>query len=264
MVYFTGTVAAKDLFTTILNKVIQVQAGQSEAWWKKESSLDSDGVYTSKGSTGAERIVLVLRPGNIGQLITTGFARDYTPGAINTAGAFDTFEAQDVYYFTSVQDQNTQITYDLNITPDRIIIHVQGDKLISGWRNSVIFLGMPLRYDINDKKCVIKSTSENSNVGNICRMLEDSIGQTLQNYTWYSVQSPGNPSWGNNFFVETLHIGNGVEGLRGELDGLYGSNPNGLVDGDVIDVTGVKFKVIKRVAVGSNAFPRDCLLLKQS
>jgi hypothetical protein len=55
--YFTGTVAAKDLYTTILNKITQVQAGQSEAWWKKESSLDSDGVYTSKGSTGKRALM---------------------------------------------------------------------------------------------------------------------------------------------------------------------------------------------------------------
>jgi hypothetical protein len=192
-------------------------------------------------------------------------ARDYTPGVINTAGSFDTLETESLYYFTAVQDQNSQVTYDLNVTQDRIILHVQGDKLISGWRNAIIFIGMPLRYDINDKTCIVKAVSESGAIASsTARLLVDSIGQTLQNYTWYFVASPGNPSWGNNFFVETFHFGNGSEGLRGELDGIYGCNPTGLIDGDLIDVNGTKYKVIKRVATGQNNFPRDTLLFKQS
>lgn len=262
--YFTGTVAAKDLFSTILTKITQVQAGETEAWWKKESSLDSDGVYTSKGSTGNERIVLVLRPGTNGFNFVAGMARDYTPGAINTAGAFDTLDTQNVEYFTSVQNENTMVTYDLSVTRDRVIIHVQGDKLVAAWANTVIFLGMPLRYDINDKKCVVKSASEDDTLNNACRVLEDSIGQTLQSYTWYYIASPANPSWGNNYFVETFHFGKTAEGLRGEIDGLYGTHPDGLVDGDIIDVNGTQFKVIKRVANQNNAFPRDCLLMRMN
>lgn len=263
MAYFTGQVTAKDLFNTILTKITQVQAGESESWWKKESSIDADGAYTSKGSSGQERIVLVFNPGVKGHYIQAGTAKDYTPGAVNTAGAFTYLEVQNVEYFTSVQDENTLVSYDLSVTPDRVILHVQGDKLIAAWANSVIFLGMPIRYDINDRTCIAKITSEDSNVNSLCRVIEDSIGQMQQNYNWYYVGSPGNPSWGNNFFLETFHFGKTGEGLRGELDGLYGTHSDGLVDGDIIDVNGTKFKVIKRVANGNNGFPRECLLMRQ-
>lgn len=263
MAYFTGQVAAKDLLGVLLSRMTQVQAGESEAWWKKESSLETDGVYTSKGSTGTERIVLVMRAGTTGQSIITGIAQDYTPGVVNTAGVFTTLETQHMYFFTTAQDVNTMITYDISVMRDRVIIHLQGDKLIAQWANPVQFLGMPIRYDINDKKCIVRACSE-QNIGvNYCRVLENSIGLKSQNYTWHTTQSPGNPSWGSNYFLEPLHFGQGVEGLRGELDGIYGSHSDGLVDSDIIDVNGVKFKVIKRVVYGSNGYPRDCLLMRQ-
>jgi hypothetical protein len=262
MAYFTGQVQAKDLFSTILTKITQVQAGETESWWKKESSLDADGVYTSKGSSGNERIVLVFREGTAGLSFLYGVARDYTPGAVNTAGAFDNLVTGNLEYYTSTQDQTTMVTYDISVTRDRVIIHVQGDKLISSYANSVAFLGMPLRYDINDKKCIVYAASEDAVVNGSPRVLEDSIGNVHQNYNWYYIASPGNPSWGNNFFVETLHFGKGSEGLRGELDGLYTTHPSGLIDGDVIDVNGTQFKVIKRVSNGSTAFPRDCMLMR--
>lgn len=265
MAYFTGTVAAKDLFSTIVSKITQVQAGESAAWWVKESSLDADGAYTSRGSSGNERIVLVFREGTIGFKFTVGYARDYTPAAINTAGAFDTLETQDIQYFTAAESQFAMVTYDISVTKDRVIIHVQGDKLVATWQNTVTFLGMPIKYDPNDRKFVVRATSENGNVvANVCRVLENSVGVVSQNYNWYYVASPGNPSWGNTYFLETFHIGNGAEGLRGELDGLYGSHPDGLVDGDEIDVAGTKFKIIQRRSNGTNEYPRTTYFMRKS
>lgn len=263
MAFYSGTVKADLLFTTIRDLITRVHPGEAVAWWVNESSLASDGVYTSTGSTGNERIVLVFREGIIGQYFDVGMARDYTPGAINTAGAFDTLEIQDIHYFNATKDPNVDVSYNLSVTPDRVIIHIQGDKLISGWQNTVMFLGMPFRYDINDKKFVIKAASEDALHSNTATVLENSIGQTLYNYSWYYVSSPGNPSWGNTFFIETLHLGHGAEGLRGELDGLYGSHDDGLVDGDEIDVNGTRFVVIKRNAYGLNAFPRNTLLMRK-
>lgn len=264
MAYHTGKVFAKDLFTTILGKITQAQPGESSAWWVKESSLDSDGVYTSTGSTNNERLVLVFREGTIGKNFVVGMARDYTPGVINTAGAFDTLQVTDLSYFSTVQDQYTEVSYDVSVTRDRVIIHVQGDKLITQWQNTIAYLGMPVRYDINDKKCVLKALSEGDPRSASATLMQDSVGNTMQAYNWYYVASPANPSWGNTYFLETLHFGLGNEGLRGELEGLYGTFDAQLVDGDEIDVAGVKFKVIIRRAVGSNAFPRTALLMRKS
>jgi hypothetical protein len=264
MAFYSGEVLAKDLLSTILGHITAVQPGESAAWWVKESSLDSDGVYTSRGSTGAERIVLVFREGTVGANIVVGVARDYTPGAINTAGAFDTLTTINLRYFSATEDQNNKVKYNLSVTPDRIILHLQGDKLVGTWQNSVVFLGMPIRYNINDKKCVVLCSSENALTTSQIRLIEDSIGQTNVNYNWYYVASPSNPSWGNTYFVETLHFGLANEGLRGELDGLYGTNPNGLVDGDEIDINGKRYLVIKRQVQGNNGFPRDTLLLRKS
>lgn len=264
MAYYSGEVLAKDLFSTILGYITAVQPGDTVAQWKKESSLEADGVYTSKGTTGTERIVLVFREGTIGANFTVGTARDYTPGAINTAGAFDSLQTQPVNYFSSSQDPNNKVKFDLSVTADRVILHVQGDKLVSTWQNTVVYLGIPVRYSLSDKKCVVLGASENSIVSAGLRVVEDAIAQVSQNYSWYYVGAPTNPSWGNTYFVETLHFGKINEGLRGELDGLYGSHDAGLVDGDEIDINGKRYLVIKRQSPGNNAFPRNTLLFRKS
>lgn len=262
MGFHTGTVTAKNLFSTILSKITQTQPEASAPYWVSESSVPGDAAYTSKGSTGTERIVIRLLEGNVGQYFSVAHAYDYTPGVANVAGSFTNLVNENMYYFTSKQNDDVEVTYHLDVTPDRIIIHVQGDKLISSWQNSVLYVGMPIRYDTTDKKFIVKGQSENSNYSNSITVLENSIGGRNVEYQWYFVNVPNNPSWGGKFFVETFHIGNSTEGLRGELDGLYGAHPNGLVDGDEIDVNGQRYLVIKRRANGNNAFPSECLLLK--
>lgn len=264
MPYYTGTVQAKNLYTTIRDLITQVQPGESVAWWKNESSLASDGAFTSTGTSGNERIVIVLRENTIGHKLTVGTARDYTPGAVNTAGTFDNLDTQDISYYSAAAVDTALVTYDLNVTKDRIILHLQGDKLMSTWANPVVFLGMPIRYDINDRKCVVHAISEYADIANKCIVVENSIGQTKHSYDWYYTASPANPSWGNTVFLETFHFGLAGEGLRGELDGLFGCHQDGMVDGDDVDVAGVLYKVIQRKTLGSNSFPRTCLLMRKS
>ena len=262
--FYSGKVMASNLFNEIVSKITAVQPGESTSWWKNESSLAADGVFTSTGSTGSERIVVILREGVKGHYITAGFARDYTPGAINTTGAFDVADVSNLEYFSAVQPVTAEVTYNLNVTKDRIILHIQGDKLISTWTNGLVYLGMPIRYDINDALCLVKVQSEDAPVASRIRLIQDSIGQTLQDYLWYYTASPGNPSWGNNHFLEPLHFGKVGEGLRGELDGLFGMHPDGTVDGNIINSNGVDYLIVKRTANGSNGFPRDTLALKMS
>lgn len=264
MPYYSGTVKAKDLFTTILNHITAIQPGESQAWWRNESSLASDMAFTSTGSSGTDRIVITLREGTQGRNLTIGTARDYTPGPINAAGTYDNLVTQDVYYFSSTQSVDAMVSYDLNVTKDRIILHVQGDKLIGVWSNAVAYIGMIARYDPNDRTAIGFAVSENDGTANRFKMVENSIGTAQQDYGWYYVASPDNPSWGNTYFLEILHVGNAGEGLRGELDGLYGMHQNGTVDGDEIDVSGTRYKVIQRRSNGHNGFPRTCLVMKKS
>ncbi|WP_422661728.1 hypothetical protein ACK8P5_25580 (plasmid) [Paenibacillus sp. EC2-1] len=263
MAYYSGKVASKNLYSTLIGHIAAVQPGESLAWWKKESSLDSDGVYTSTGSSGSERIVLVFRENTIGSSITVGTAKDYTPGVINTAGAFDQLRVQNMVYYTSAQADSVEVSYDINITKDRIIIHLQGDKLIAAWQNPVLYIGMPIKYDVNDRRCVVLAISENpvSHAGGLY-VLQDANNVPNPVYTWHHVNSPGNPSWGNSAFLEVLHFGYGLEGLRGEFEGLYVTNPLNMVDGTEVDVTGTRFKTI--VSKGAGNFPRATFLLKMS
>lgn len=263
MAYYTGTVQAKDLFATLLDKITMVHPGASESWWKKESSIESDSVYVSTGSSGKDRIIFTLKEGVVGQYIIWGSAKDYTPGAANLAGSFVSAKSNNLYYFSAKQDPAVTVSYDLNITKDRIILHLQGDKLINGWYNPVMFFGIPTRYDQNDKTCIVRAQSENwelsSTVPQVC---EDSVGNAWATYAWQYVSAGANPSWGGNYFTETFHLNHGTEGLRGELEGLYGTAPGKIVDGDIVDIQGTQFKAIQRVANGYNAFSRDILLLK--
>lgn len=265
MAYHTGTVQAKDLLATIINKVTMVQPGETDAWWKKESSVEADGVYTSTGSTGKERIVIMLRPGTDGQTIVVGTAKDYTPGAANVAGAFISSNLFSMQYYSATQDPAVLVNYDLSVTKDRIILHVQGDKLISGWYNPVVYLGMPVRYDINDKTCIVRATNEMAPSGESSGLMvvENSVGAVWAKYTWKYIDSPSNPSWGNTYFLETFHFSFPGEGLRGELEGIYGLPPDNVSDGDIIDVDGTQFKIIKRTnTTNYNGFPRDTLAMK--
>lgn len=262
--YHTGKVKAQDLYNAIVSKVTAVQPGESTAWWTNQSSLAADGVFASTGSTGNERIIAIIRPGTVGHFLVIGYARDYTPGSINTTGAFDLAEVQNMEYFTTAQAATAEVTYHLNITKDRIILHIQGDKLITGWANGVAYIGMPIRYDVNDKRCIVKCFSEDAPIKERIRLIQDSINQTLQDYTWHWTASPGNPSWGGNYFIEPLCFGKTGEGLRGELDGLFGMHPDGVVDGNVVNSNGNDYLIIKRTVNGNNGFPRDCLALKMS
>ena len=198
--FYTGEVQANDLYNEIIAKITAIQPGETTPWWNKESSLDSDGVYTSTGSTGSERIVLILREGVIGKNLIAGFARDYTAGSINTTGAFDNSSVDIVDYFSAVQAGTTLVRYNLNVTKDRVILHVQGDKLVAATNSSVTYLGMPIRYDVSDKYCVVNAISTNAPVASRIKLIQDSIGQVLFDYLWYYTASPGNPSWGNNHF----------------------------------------------------------------
>lgn len=262
--FYTGEVKASDLYSEIITKITTIQPGETSPWWHKESSLDSDGVYTSTGSTGSERIVLILREGTVGKNLMVGFARDYTAGSINTTGAFDNSSVDILDYFSAVQDGTTMVRYNLNMTKDRIILHVQGDKLIAQTNSSLAYLGMPVRYDVSDKYCVLKSTTTNSALAARPKLIQDSIGQVLHDYYWYYTASPGNPSWGNNHFLEPLHFGKVGEGLRGELDGLFGIHPDGVVDGNVINSNGNDYLIIKRAGANHNGFPRDTLAMKMA
>lgn len=262
--YYTGVVNAKDIYQEIIAKITAVQPGSGTAWWRKESSLDSDGVFTSTGETGTERIVLILRQGTIGSNIIVGMARDYTPGAVNTTGAFDNVTVSNFNYYTGTKSGDTLVTYHLSVTKNRIILHLQGDKQLSWWQNPVVFLGMPIRYSDTDKRCILRAISETSPIASFPTLIEDSIGNINISYTWHHTAAPSNPSWGGHYFLEPLHFGKSGEGLRGELDGLYGLSGDNVVDGDVIDVNGNKYLVIKRVATGSNAFPRDTYAMKMT
>lgn len=261
--YYEGTVLAQNLYQEIVSKITAIQPGSTTAWWVNESSLADDGVFTSKGSTGNERIVLIFRPGEAGQYIEVGIARDYTPGAINTSGAFDNLSVTRMNYFTSKNSDMTYVTYHLSITKDRIILHLQGDKLISNYGNPVAYLGLPIRYDKTDRKAVLMAVSESFSKNNVCIVIEDSLNQTLQDYNWYYTAAPGAPSWGGNYFLEPLHIGKNGEGLRGELEGLYGLHSDGVVDGNIITDNGTDYIVIKRIANGNNSFPRPTLAMKK-
>lgn len=262
--FYSGTVKAQDLYNEIVSKVTAIHDGGAP-WWVNQSSLAADGAFASTGSKGTDRIVVILRPGVAGHYITTGYARDYTPGGINTTGAFDVSVVQNMeYYMTASPATTSNVTYHLNITKDRIILHVQGDKLISGWANTVGFIGMPIRYDVNDKFCIGQVYSEDAPTAARIRLIQDSINQTNQEYTWHNTASPGNPSWGNNYFLEILNFGKLGEGLRGELDGIYGMHSDNLVDGNVVNNNGNDYLIIKRVVNGLNGFPRDCLALKMS
>lgn len=246
--FYTGKVSAENLYSELISIITSVQPGASSPWWTKESSLEGDGVFTSTGSNGDERIVLILREGLKGQYLIAGYSRDYTSGELNTTGAFDVPEVSNLYYFTTAQPVTSEVTYNLNITKDRIILNVKGDKLITQWANGLIYLGMPIRYDTSDRLCIVKVQNEYSPVSSRARLIQDSIGQTLHDYTWHFTASPGNPSWGGNVFLEVLGFGKTGEGLRGELDGLFSTHPDNMVDDQIVDHNGVDYLVIKRVS----------------
>lgn len=264
MGYHTGIVSAKDLFATIIARITQTQPEASAPYWKEESSIASDGVFTSTGATGSDRIVLTFKEGIPGHYFIYGYAKDYKPGAVNTAGTFTSLQEQNAMYYSAVQNVETRVVYHLSVTADRVIIHVQGDKLITQWMNPLIFLGIPIRYDLSDKLCIAKIASEGATGANICPIIEDSIGGVHRSYLWKFVESTSNPSWGGKYFVETLHFSYGAEGLRGELDGIFGIHDGGLVDGDQIDVNGKKYLVIIRRTNGTNNFPRTALLMRMA
>lgn len=272
MVYHTDNVAAKDLIAVISEWItkpykntegVACEEGETGAWWKKVT----DGVFYSKGSSGKENIFLIIKEHTAGHKFTVDFAF----GSSTSKNAGDNYSYQpseasetEIVYFKTKQDKDVKVSYDLNITKDRIILHVQGDKLIKDSLNPVVYLGMPFRYDPDDKFCIVKGQSENelSKYKSKLNVLQDATRGKESEYEWYHIKTPRNPSWGNNYFIETLYFGKENEGLRGELEGLYGLVADHVGDGDVIKVSNSYYKAIVVQPNKNNAFPREILLMK--
>ncbi|SYX83994.1 hypothetical protein [Paenibacillus alvei] len=277
MVYYSDSVAAKDLIPTIWSLITKplekaknesCENGKTGACW--EQVCEAEGVFYSNGSSGKENIFLIIKEHIAGYKFKVNFA--IGSSSHENAGCKYSYQPlegseTEVVYFKSEQDKNVKVSYDINITEDRIILHVQGDKQIGDSQNPVVYLGMPIRYEKDDKLCIVKAQSENELpiYKSKLNVLQDPTrvqsGQKSE-YEWYHIKTPRNPSWGNSYFIETLYFGKENEGLRGELEGLYGLVADNVNNGDVLKVSNSLYKAIVVQPYKDNAFPREILLMK--
>jgi hypothetical protein len=217
---YAGRVNCRQLLNTLHNAML------AEGYQEISSDIATDGrVYKSTGIDGENEFYIRVQD-PLSNYLLVGFYDKYTPGTPGVPGAFGNGHTQScVTWNRSSTSNSLMVAYIFNINKDRVIIQCEGLKVNSGNCSSLTYIGMPKRYDLNDKNCnfggIAGSTRMDSNNEAMWKALR---GRNLAPNFWYEMDyymPPRSYGWGNKIFFSPIFIGHDDEGPRGELSGLY-------------------------------------------
>ncbi|MNO80986.1 hypothetical protein D3C76_722110 [compost metagenome] len=205
----------------------------AEGYTEISSNIATDGRVYKSTEGGNNEFYIQIKDMN-DNYFTVGFYEKYTPGTPGVAGTFGAGYTQVcVTWNRNSNTTNYQLAYILNINLSRVIIQCEGLKVDSGYCSSITYIGMPLRYDSNDKGPNFggiaatgrMDSNQNTTTTGVWkplrnRMLNQGIYYELDFYL--PTKSFG---WGHKIFYSPIFIGHDDEGPRGELSGLYIMEP---------------------------------------
>lgn len=220
MAIYQGRINCRKLAGFINEKLL------AEGFTQISSDLTTDGyVFKSMGTSGNDEWYFRVKE-EVNNHLTVGVFEKYTPKDTPGSGTFSAAGDSGAYltWHKTLNMDRYDVDYIMNVTKDRVIIHVQGMKAESNSCSSLVYAGLPKRYDPSDKapNCALLAASTRA-AGTVRprimrgRMLD--INPT--NYTWEYYPFARSYGYGKQLFFSPIVLGTTAEGPRGELDGLY-------------------------------------------
>jgi len=273
IIFSTGTCKKKEILTTMIELM-------KAAGWQNVSSNPATDFFVmhSKGESGDKNLYMQFRNGNVtnaNPIDTTDYnvasyrlVGGYTPGSPGTAGVFQkATEAWRVFYVaptTTVINNEVEMTYYYHVNKNRIIFVLE-TPISLGFSPVTHYFGLPVSFvsEPNSRGVIAASstyavTANNVLVSNAAGELpEDAVSSTRIVYSTLPPKSPN--SAGIHTPVE-MYYGNGTEGMRGKIDGLYVIPAGGVNNGDIMTVGVKRFKAIVNGVASSNSFPSTTLV----
>lgn len=221
----TGRVNCRNLFQTIHQAMINA------GWQMVSSDPASEGnIYKSTGISGTDKVFVFLKDlVNISSnpYMKIGIIEDYTPNGTNglPGTQVNSFDENCLIWNSNYKDSHN-VDYIINVNKDRVIIFLQGMKNDGGWSSSLVYAGLPKRYDPNDKTaCAGMAWAANGTNTKGFKVLKNRALANGYYYEWDYYSPARSYSHGGQLFFSPLFFGSDDEGPRGELDGLYVIEP---------------------------------------
>lgn len=255
MTIYKGRVGCRKIATTLHGLLL------TEGYQEISSDIVTNGrVYKSTGIDGTNELYFNLKDPSSNYL-TIGVYEKYVPNPINgLAGVFTNgYEGNSIVWNSSASAEREEVDYVFNINKDRLIIFIEGMKAEPNRRNSLTYIGMPLRYDKDDKGngfAGIAYTAYGSTTTNMLwKVLRNRALQAQDNYLMDFYLPSKSYGWGGRVLFSPLFLGTTAEGARGELDGLLiaeKTEPNTeMQHGDVFVRNGKTYMLIVPISYGS-------------
>lgn len=249
MPVYKGKINARQ-FATLLNTIL-VDAGYTEI----SSNKSTDGfVYKSMGESGTDEFYVRIFDPNSNRL-KVSIAEKYKPNTVlGIEGTFTNYYDTDcITWNTTIGDARLEIQYVININKDRIIIFVSGNPAEANYCKSLSYIGLPKRYDPNDKGAgfagITGTTRMPWNNEQNWVALRNRAQSTIFAYNTAAYIPAKAVGWNNQLFFSPIIIGSSAEGPRGELDGLYQiksiDENNEVLHGDTFTQGGKTYMIIE-------------------
>lgn len=199
----------------------------AEGYTEHSSEIGTDGrVYRSPSVNGEDLFFIQLKDLK-GFSFQVGVYEMYTANA--THGLPGTFlngviGSNSIIWNAGNTADRMDVSYVINVTKERMIVYVEGQRAETGFMNSLTYLGLPKRSSSNDKfgtfAGIANTAYGNYSVTNTFHALRNRPGTPAFPYNLDFYMPKRSYGWGGRLFFSPIFIGSKVEGTRGILDGI--------------------------------------------
>jgi hypothetical protein len=246
-------------------------------WQNISSKPDTDfDVFYSTGEAGDKTLYLQLRDYYHSAATNTGwfqyrFCGVYTPGQPGALGTFDSLRAgepwRNAHFFNNTVNIDVPITFSYQVNKDRLVFFADPPLgMISGnIRGNIVFLGARQLFEA-EPKCrglvFAAATYDGTNIGAHNYVVSYGVPYTDSNAQSealfsYKITPSFEYNAADSRMMSEIAYGNGIEGLRGKLDGfyaLYGGNSR-TGHGDILSDGTHTYKVVQIANIACLLFP---------
>lgn len=255
MTIYKGLVPCREVMVKLHDAFI------TEGYTEISTDVTTDGrVYKSTGSDGQNALYFKLQDLGANDL-TLGIYEKYEPNVSNgLPGVFTNgYEGTVIKWNTTTSTDREKVNYVFNVTKDRAIIFVEGQNAEPSNHKTLVYIGMPKRYDPEDTgnnfAGMAYTSYGPSTYNTIWRALKNKALINQSSYSMDFYMPAKSYGWGNKLFFSPMFLGSDTEGARGEFDGLFvvekTDDHSEILHGDTFNRNGKEYMLVTLPAGGS-------------
>lgn len=279
VIFSAGTCKKKEVLTTMINLM------KAAGWVDVSSNPTTDFiVMNSKGESGDKELFIQFRQGSISGVGTNPIDSTdynvasyrliggYVPGAPGAAGVFEkNTEAWRSFYIsptTTLINNEVMMTYFYHVNKNRIIYVMETPESL-GFAPVTHYFGLPLSFVSEPKSRGVIAASSTYAVTANSVLVTNAAGELPEDLVSsprliYATMPPKSPNSAGKHTPVEMYYGNGTEGTRGKIDGLYIIPAGGVNNGDILMVGVKRFRAIVNGVASTNSFPSSTLVCQIS